>query len=115
MQPRAGSTVVTALERLPALQPQPDFAGQSDERVDDERRMRDALRLLSELRGPEQDVFALCVWEGMSYEDAALALGAPVGTVRSRLSRARQHLRELSAASGHEQVTNPTAQEALEP
>jgi RNA polymerase sigma-70 factor (ECF subfamily) len=40
----------------------------------------------------EQDVLALCVWSGLSYEDAARALGLPVGTVRSRLSRARRRL-----------------------
>ncbi len=36
----------------------------------------------------QQDVIALCVWSALSYEEAAAALGAPVGTVRSRLSRA---------------------------
>lgn len=31
--------------------------------------------------------------EGMEYEDAADVLGVPVGTVKSRLSRARQDIR----------------------
>ncbi|MGO9973350.1 MAG: sigma factor-like helix-turn-helix DNA-binding protein [Solirubrobacteraceae bacterium] len=34
----------------------------------------------------------LVLWSGLSYEDAALALGVPAGTVRSRLSRARARL-----------------------
>lgn len=60
------------------------------------------LRLVEELPRREQEVLALCAWSGLSYEEAALALGVPVGTVRSRLSRARRRLAELEAACGHE-------------
>ena len=34
----------------------------------------------------------LVLWSGLSYEEAATALAIPVGTVRSRLSRARSKL-----------------------
>ena len=37
----------------------------------------------------------LVTLEDMSYEDAAKVLGIPLGTVMSRLSRARSRLREL--------------------
>jgi RNA polymerase sigma-70 factor (ECF subfamily) len=70
-------------------------------RIDDELRMRSALGLLARLPRRDQDVLALCVWQELSYEEAALALGLPVGTVRSRLSRARARLRELREACGH--------------
>jgi RNA polymerase sigma-70 factor (ECF subfamily) len=89
-----------ALERLPRERVA-DFAGDVDDRLDDERRMRAALRALEKLPRPDQDVLALCVWEELTYEEASLALGVPVGTVRSRLSRARGRLRELSANHGH--------------
>jgi RNA polymerase sigma-70 factor (ECF subfamily) len=49
-------------------------------------------------------VLLLYVWEDLSYDDIATALGVPVGTVRSRLNRARARLRELDAASGEEKV-----------
>jgi RNA polymerase sigma factor (sigma-70 family) len=91
----------TALRRLPKAEPEPDFAAAAEERVDDERRMREALELLNELPSREREVFVLCAWMELSYEDAALALGLPIGTVRSRLSRARARLRELEPASGH--------------
>jgi RNA polymerase sigma-70 factor (ECF subfamily) len=41
-------------------------------------------------------VFTLCVWEGLDATTAAEALGVAVGTVRSRLSRARKRLRKLT-------------------
>ncbi len=54
-----------------------------------------------------REVVALCSLGEMSYEQAAEALGCPVGTVRSRLSRAREILlRKLSA------VKSPAADSA---
>jgi RNA polymerase sigma-70 factor (ECF subfamily) len=90
-----------ALARLPRERPDA-FTDDADGRLDDERRMRTLLRSIQGLPGRERDVLALCGWAGLSYEEAALALDIPVGTVRSRLSRARARLSELSVASGHE-------------
>jgi RNA polymerase sigma-70 factor (ECF subfamily) len=85
---RAERRFTAALARVSAPPSEPGFSEVADERLDDERRMKEALGLLAQLPRHEQDVFALCVWSDASYEDAALALGIPVGTVRSRLSRA---------------------------
>jgi RNA polymerase sigma-70 factor, ECF subfamily len=43
----------------------------------------------------ERDALLLYAWEDLGYEDIAAALGIPVGTVRSRLNRARHRLREV--------------------
>jgi RNA polymerase sigma-70 factor (ECF subfamily) len=112
---RAERRFAAALSRFPEPRPGPSDSDMADERLDDERQMRKALALISQLPRHEQDVFALCGWSQMSYEDAALALGVPVGTVRSRLSRARRRLRELDPAFGHEEGRTATVQEALEP
>ncbi len=48
----------------------------------------------------ERDALLLYVWEELSYEEIARALDVPVGTVRSRLNRARENLRELRATIG---------------
>ena len=47
---------------------------------------------------PKRDrvVLSLIVIEGMKYEEAAKKLRVPVGTVRSRLSRARSRLKEMT-------------------
>ena len=112
---RSERRFAAALARVPQAPPEPDFGDDSVQRLDEEREMKRALALLTQLPPHEQDVFVLCAWFDLSYEDAALALGIPVGTVRSRLSRARQHLRELNPGGGHEQDRTSTVQEALEP
>jgi RNA polymerase sigma factor (sigma-70 family) len=48
---------------------------------------------LATLRRDELDVLLLFAWAELSYEEIASAVGVPVGTVRSRLSRARARLR----------------------
>jgi RNA polymerase sigma-70 factor (ECF subfamily) len=53
---------------------------------------------IAALPSAERDVLLLCVWEELSYEQIAAALDIPVGTVRSRLNRARSRLRRLRAA-----------------
>jgi RNA polymerase sigma factor (sigma-70 family) len=50
-----------------------------------------ALRLLSRR---DREAVLLFAWADLSYEEMAVALEVPVGTVRSRLARARRHLRE---------------------
>jgi RNA polymerase sigma-70 factor (ECF subfamily) len=111
-QRRSDRRFAAALSRLPAAEIEPDFADNSSERLDYERQARQALALLRMLPQREQDVFVLCVGMELSYEDAALALDLPVGTVRSRLSRARARIRELNPGYGHEQGESPNAQEA---
>jgi RNA polymerase sigma factor (sigma-70 family) len=95
---RAARRYDAALFRLPGPVDEPDPAEDVAGRVDDERRMRDVLHDLSGLSRAEQDVVALVLMSGLSYAEAAVALAVPVGTVRSRLARARRRLG--AAASG---------------
>jgi RNA polymerase sigma factor (sigma-70 family) len=52
-------------------------------------------RLLAKLDREQRDVLLLFAWEDLSYQDIGRALGIPVGTVRSRLARARARLRSF--------------------
>ncbi|MFE7130925.1 RNA polymerase sigma factor [Streptomyces sp. NPDC057638] len=94
---RAARRHRAAMSRLPPPEPLPDFADEVVGRIADERELRAAARALRRLKRGEREVFALVVWSGLGYAAAAEALGVPVGTVRSRLSRAREKLRRLVA------------------
>jgi RNA polymerase sigma-70 factor (ECF subfamily) len=50
---------------------------------------------LDQLPAALREVVILCALEEMKYEDAARVLGVPIGTVRSRLHRAKTRLAEL--------------------
>jgi RNA polymerase sigma-70 factor (ECF subfamily) len=52
-------------------------------------------RALAQLSAEQREVLLLVGLEGMDYDSVAQILGVPVGTVRSRLSRGRERLREL--------------------
>jgi RNA polymerase sigma factor (sigma-70 family) len=93
---RASRRYRRTVGRLPALGGLPDFADDVSGRLDDAARLAALHRALGSLREPELEVLALCVWSDLAYADAAEALGVPVGTVRSRLSRARTRLARLT-------------------
>jgi RNA polymerase sigma factor (sigma-70 family) len=94
------------LARLPPPGPEPDLADDAASRVDQERAIRPLLAALASLGRAERDVLTLCDWSGLSYAEAAIALGIPIGTVRSRLARARKQLRQAAA------TTAPDCQDA---
>lgn len=99
---RSGRRASAALGRLNAREVQPDHSDETVGRIADEAQMAEVKAVVEQLPQHERDVLALCAWAGLDYEEAAIALAVPVGTVRSRLSRARAHLRELVEVDGHE-------------
>jgi len=55
----------------------------------------DLMIALAGLAVGDRDVLVLIAWEDLTYEEVADALAIPVGTVRSRLHRARMQLRPV--------------------
>jgi RNA polymerase sigma factor (sigma-70 family) len=90
------------LARLVVPESTDDATDEVLERINDERQMATLMTVIARLPRQQRDVIALCDWSGLNYEEASFALGVPVGTVKSRLSRAHDRLRELNVASGHE-------------
>lgn len=56
-------------------------------------RLAEIARLLSELPAEQREALHLVVVEGLSYQEAASVQEVPIGTLMSRISRARLHLR----------------------
>jgi RNA polymerase sigma-70 factor (ECF subfamily) len=57
--------------------------------------LRDLERAIAKLPEEQRSVLLLVGLEGMRYEEVAAVLDVPVGTIRSRLSRGREMLRQL--------------------
>jgi RNA polymerase sigma factor (sigma-70 family) len=97
---RAARRHRAAVLRLPVPSSVPDFADELAGRIDDAAQLREVCQALAGLSRGEREVLVLCVWSGLGYAGAAKALGVPVGTVRSRLSRARRKLQRLVGEPG---------------
>jgi RNA polymerase sigma-70 factor (ECF subfamily) len=69
------------------------FADRAVARVDATALSGDLAAALARLSRGDRDVLLLIAWGELTYEETALVLGIPVGTVRSRLHRARKRVR----------------------
>jgi RNA polymerase sigma factor (sigma-70 family) len=81
------------LAALPPAEHQPGPADEADDRVSAHAARSRLAVALASLNRTEREVLLLIAWEQLSYEQVAQALDVPLGTVRSRLHRARTKLR----------------------
>ena len=99
-QQRAERRRLLALARNAAPAP---VAPPDDDALSD-RLAAEALRgpiaaALAGLKPADRDVLVLVAWEQLTYEEVASVLDVPVGTVRSRLHRARRQTRAALAGA----------------
>lgn len=83
----ARPNVIELQEYLPAIAVPPEQTAGLE--------LREVSRALQQLPDEQRQILLLIGLEGFSYEEAAAITGVPIGTVMSRLSRARQKLREM--------------------
>ncbi len=69
----------------------PGEGGQGGERLD-------LMRAMGALEASERSAVALCLGAGLSHGEAALAMGAPLGSVKSWVLRGRAKLQKALAA-----------------
>ncbi|MER7521460.1 sigma-70 family RNA polymerase sigma factor [Microbacterium oxydans] len=72
-------------------------------RVDAEREVRSLKTRIAALAPKDRETLLLYAWQGLTYEEIAVALAVPVGTVRSRLNRVRTRLDSTRRIQAFEQ------------
>jgi RNA polymerase sigma factor (sigma-70 family) len=103
---RSEKRSLNLVARLTArAEPALSFTGYELRELDD-----DVATALAGLDSDMRDVLLLVAWGELSYEEVAEALGIPVGTVRSRLSRARAHVRAHLGGATAVDPASPDAQ-----
>jgi RNA polymerase sigma-70 factor (ECF subfamily) len=75
-----------------------------DDRLDASRVVGGLVAAIRRMPTRDRDALLLYAWADLDYEGVALALGVPVGTVRSRLNRARRVLRQSAGSKPAEEV-----------
>ena len=97
-----GLVTLSDPERAPAL----PAADRSDRPAEDRELARALVECRETLPPDQREVFNLRHAEDFSYREIAAAVGAPEGTVMSRLARAREKMRACLESKG---VTRPTS------
>jgi len=103
---RFESRNVVSLDEKPAGsdgdQSYADILPAEEERITDQLERKESVEwvrgALETLTLEHREILALCDMEGLSYEEISRVIDAPVGTVRSRVSRAREALRRALRA-----------------
>lgn len=92
---RAEATRYRALGRTPLALVAADGSGEAVALADAAALRPRLATALAELKAADRDVLLLLAWGQLEQAEVAAALGIPLGTVRSRLHRARQQLRPV--------------------
>lgn len=81
-----------------------DHAEEVVQRLDDQHRLAGLRAQLESMPRSQVEVLLLWAWEQLSYDEIAKVVGIPVGTVRSRLSRARASLTRRDGTGGRDRA-----------
>jgi RNA polymerase sigma factor (sigma-70 family) len=109
---RSESRRQSRLRRVVPLKDTADPTDQLVEHLDTKAHESGFAEAFASLSEHQRETLILIGDLGLSYEDAALTLGVPIGTIRSRLNRGRARLRELLGLD--EQYTGTTLRTANE-
>jgi RNA polymerase sigma-70 factor (ECF subfamily) len=94
-QARSNRRYRLALSKLSPAGSHPDPSDELGVELDRARSAPGVREVFAQLNARDQDILTLCVLEELTTAEAALALRIPIGTVKSRLSRAKNRMAEL--------------------
>jgi RNA polymerase sigma-70 factor (ECF subfamily) len=94
-QARSNRRYRLALSKLSPERSHPDPSDELGVELDRARSAPGVREVFAQLNARDQDILTLCVLEELTTAEAALALRIPIGTVKSRLSRAKNRMAEL--------------------
>jgi RNA polymerase sigma factor (sigma-70 family) len=77
---------------------------EADDRIEAQALRRELSAALAELRPQEREILLLHAWAGLTDREIAAALSLPLGTVKSRLHRTRERLRNRLDPTGQSHV-----------
>jgi RNA polymerase sigma-70 factor (ECF subfamily) len=92
---RVVRSIMSWIDNLNIELADPSEAAQPDQGLEQAEQIGAVQEALSQLSGEHRTMLVMKDMEGMKYEDMAETLGLPIGTIRSRLHRARLELRAL--------------------
>lgn len=96
------------LSKIPAPQPVADHAIDITDRAQDQHHLALIAAVLQRLSRRDREIVQLCVLEGLTPTEIAVASGEPAGSIRSRLSRALVRARrEFHALGPHADLPTP--------
>ncbi|WP_104165434.1 RNA polymerase sigma factor [Cryobacterium sp. N22] len=98
-QARSARRYRLALSKLSPERSHPDPSDELGAELDRDRKAPGVREIFAQLSARDQDILTLCVLEELTTAEAALALRIPVGTVKSRLYRAKNRMAELMLQS----------------
>ena len=102
---RSEIRTLRALARLQSAEPGHEGSERLAERAQASSLRPPLFEELAKLHPRDRDVLLLVAWEELTYEEVAVALEIPVGTVRSRINRARNLIRTAIAGDDDEAPT----------
>jgi RNA polymerase sigma-70 factor (ECF subfamily) len=112
-QHRSEGRALRAWARVATHPPAESWVDRADARVSAQTAQQPLAAALAELSSGDRNVLLLIAWADLSYQEVAEALAVPIGTVRSRLHRARRKVRQRLNDDPQFAAGLPFPQEAL--